>query len=148
MIYMGICFVLNDFDEGGAERSVKALLVQLRTYERVDPLLIVADGSGELRSEFLASGTETVSVGIDLEISTVPRRIALLAAELRTPDVDIVDSHSSFSHLISRVACAGLSVPHVSTYRNVDAERAYVESRTDSETILGPYYSRLTRTHA
>jgi hypothetical protein len=75
---MRICFVLNDFNEGGAERSVKDLLVQLRTYEGVDPLLIV-------------------------------------------------DSHPSFSHLISRVACAGLSVPHVSTYHNVYDERAYVK---------------------
>jgi glycosyltransferase involved in cell wall biosynthesis len=120
---MRVCFVLNDFNRGGAERLVKDLLVQLGTYEGIDPFLIVVNENGEMRSEFVTSGIETVSLGMDISMATVPKGIASLASELRNRNVDVVHSHLSFSHLISRVACAGLSVPHVATYHNVYDKR-------------------------
>ena len=117
------CLVLNDFNGGGAERLVKDLAVELDGFDGVDPVVVVSNSRGELASEFEASGIELSVLGVDVSMSSVPEGTVKLTNRLRDLDVDLVHSHLAYSDLISRLACTRLSLPHLSTYHNVEEKR-------------------------
>ena len=115
--------VLNDFNGGGAERLVKDLVVELDGLDDVDPVVVVSNDRGELKSEFDASGVELSVLGVDVSMASIPEGTVKLTSRLRELDVDMVHSHLAYSDLISRLACMRLSLPHVSTYHNVEGKR-------------------------
>lgn len=117
------CLVLNDFNGGGAERLVKDLAVELNGCDDVDPVVVVSNDRGELKPEFEASGVELSVLGVDVSMASVPEGTVKLTSRLRELDVDVVHTHLAFSDLIGRLACARLSLPHVSTYHNVQGKR-------------------------
>jgi len=118
-----VCLVLNDFKRGGAERHVRDLAVQMRDRDEVDVTVVAANPRGELAAEFTENGLHTVVLDVEVSMRSVPSGIAALSSTLRSLDPDLVHSHLSFSHLISRIACTRLSIPHVATYHNVREKR-------------------------
>ena len=118
------CLVINDFNAGGAERLVKDLANELNRLDGVDPVVVVSDPSGALKSEFEESGIELSVLDVGVTLGSVPRATSKLIARLRILEVDVVHSHLAFSDLISRLACTRLSLPHVSTYHNVQEKRS------------------------
>lgn len=131
-----VCLVLNDFKRGGAERHVRDLAVQLRDTAEFDVTVVSANTRGELAAEFAEEGLGTTVLGVEVSMRSVPSGIAALTSTLRSVDPDLVHSHLSFSHLISRTACARLSVPHVATYHNVREKRT-LPKRTAERAMRG-----------
>ncbi|WP_254272288.1 glycosyltransferase [Haloarcula marina] len=117
------CLLLNDFNGGGAERLVKDLAVELDQRNDVDPVVVASNRRGELEEAFEESGVELSVLGVDVAIASVGNGTARLLSRLRELDVDVVHSHLAFSDLVGRLACLGLSLPHVSTYHNVEEKR-------------------------
>lgn len=124
---MNVCFVMNDLNRGGAERLVLDLATQIQTHENVSTTLVVANKRGEIEPEFAENGCQIVSLDIGVSIKTIPAGISELTSVLQSLDPDIVHSHLSYSHLISRVACTRLSIPHVATYHNVSEKRTLLK---------------------
>ncbi len=118
---------MNDLNRGGAERLVLDLATQIQTHENVSTTLVVANKRGEIEPEFAENGCQIVSLDIGVSIKTIPAGISELTSVLQSLDPDIVHSHLSYSHLISRVACTRLSIPHVATYHNVSEKRTLLK---------------------
>jgi glycosyltransferase involved in cell wall biosynthesis len=121
------CLLLNDFNGGGAERLVKDLATALAEYDDVDPVVVAANSAGELESAFESSSFELSILDVDVAMSAISEATKKLVTRLRALDVDLVHSHLAFSDLISRLACARLSLPHVSTYHNVQEKRSLLK---------------------
>jgi len=111
--------LINDLRNGGAERLVVDLAVELNGRDGIDPTVLVANKSGELLSTLDASGVPVQSLDVDISTLTIPRATRALSTLLATHDIDIVHSHLSYSHVVGRLACARQGVPNVSTYHNV-----------------------------
>ena len=112
-------FLINDLQNGGAERLVKDISIKMKKYDDIDPIVILANDIGELKPELEASDVELTSLDVDVSTTSIPSGVRALSATLQERDVDLVHSHLSFSHVIGRLACARRSVPHVATYHNV-----------------------------
>ncbi|MBX0288390.1 glycosyltransferase [Haloarcula salinisoli] len=115
--------LLNDFNGGGAERLVKDLSIALDRRDDVDPVVVASESRGELEAAFRSSPVELRVLGAEVTMGGVAGGVTELVSCLREREVDVVHSHLAFSDLIGRLACARLSLPHVSTYHNVEEKR-------------------------
>lgn len=111
--------LVNDLRNGGAERLVVDLAVELAADGEVDPLVVLADEHGKLRSDLAGTDVPVASLEVDVATAAIPAAARALGCLIRTRDVDLVHSHLSFSHVVGRLACAGRSTSHISTYHNV-----------------------------
>lgn len=115
--------VMNDFNPAGAERLVKDLAFHMAQYRYINPVVIVANKSGELQSKFDKNNIDYVNLGIDVSMSTVPKGAIKLATTLEGLNVDLVHSHLAFPDLVSRISCSLMDIPHISTYHSVMENR-------------------------
>ena len=111
--------LINDLRNGGAERLVVDLAVELNERDGIAPTVLVANGTGELLSTLNASGVPVRSLDVEISTLTVPRAARALSKLLAASDIELVHSHLSYSHVVGRLACARQGIPHVSTYHNV-----------------------------
>ena len=111
--------LINDVRNGGAERLVVDLAVELTERDELDPTVIVANRSGELLPKLESSGVPVRSLDVDVSTLTIPRAARALSKLLAASDIELVHSHLSYAHVIGRLACARQDIPHVSTYHNV-----------------------------
>jgi len=102
---------------------VKDLSITLEQRDDVDPVVVASESSGELEPAFRTSGVELCVLGAEVTMRGVPEGVTELVRCLRARDVDLVHSHLAYADLIGRLACARLSLPHVSTYHNVEEKR-------------------------
>ncbi|MFC7008667.1 glycosyltransferase [Halalkalicoccus salilacus] len=127
-------FLINDLQNGGAERLVKDIAIQMGKYDDIDPIVILANDIGELKPELEASDVELISLDVDVSTTSIPSGVRALSALLQERDVDLVHSHLSFSHVIGRLACARRSVPHVATYHNVREHKTLAKQLAERAT--------------
>lgn len=111
--------LINDLQNGGAERLVKDLAIEMQSKDGVEPIVVVANDYGELWSELTASDVEIICLDVNITTTSIPASVRALSATLLERDMDLIHSHLSFSHVIGRLACAYRSTPHIATYHNV-----------------------------
>lgn len=116
---MKLGLLINDLRNGGAERLVADLAVELNEREGIDPAVLVVNRNGEFVSTLETSGIPVRSLDVEVSTPTIPRGVRALSKLLATGDIELVHSHLSYSHVVGRLACARQSIPHVSTYHNV-----------------------------
>lgn len=126
--------ILNDFNGGGAERLVRDLATELDRRDGVDPVVITSAQQGELQATFEASPFDLSVLEVPISIRSVPWAVQTLVGRLRDLEVDVAHTHLAFSDLIGRLACAHLSLPHVSTYHNVQDKRPPVKRAVERAT--------------
>lgn len=131
---MRVGVVLNDFNQGGAERFVKDLVSRLEQRDEVEPRVIVFNEYGNLQTAFDAETIQYSSLDIDVAPCSIPTGVRELARALGDQDVDLVHSHLPFSHLTSRLAAAYLGRPHVATYHSVRENRTLPKSGVERAT--------------
>lgn len=133
--------LVNDLRNGGAERLVVDLAVELATHDDVDPLVVLAAEHGELRSDLADADVPVASLGVDVATAAIPAAARALGRLVRARDVDLVHSHLSFSHVVGRLACAGGATPHVSTYHNVADHKS--TTKRAAERVTRPLSDRV-----
>ncbi len=111
--------LINDLRNGGAERLVADLAVELQARDGIHPAVIVAQRYGELLSTLEASGVPVYSLDVEISTTTVPNAARALSSLLADREIELVHSHLSFSHVVGRLACGRQRLPHLSTYHNV-----------------------------
>jgi hypothetical protein len=110
---------MNDFHTGGAERLVLDLAMEMSRGQNVNPRVIVGNQEGALRTEFERAEIPWDSLDANISPKGIPAAVRSLRRTLSNTNVNLVHSHLPFSHVVSRVATARLSVHNVSTYHNV-----------------------------
>ncbi|WP_331234065.1 glycosyltransferase [Natronorarus salvus] len=114
-----LAFLINDLRSGGAERLVKDLAIEMQGYEGIEPIVIVANPTGELFSDLEESDIDVVSLGTSVSTMSIPRATWRLSRVLKDREIDLLHSHLPFSHVVGRLACARIRIPQVATYHNV-----------------------------
>jgi|AntRauMinimDraft_4_1070384.scaffolds.fasta_scaffold05080_2 glycosyltransferase involved in cell wall biosynthesis len=117
------CFLLNEFNRGGAERLVLDVATELSTFDGISPVVVVGNDNGELRSEFDCRNFPTHSLDVDITVSSIQHSIRKFSSLLNVIEPDIVHSHLPFSHIVGRISAWSQSIPSVSTYHNVSAHK-------------------------
>lgn len=110
---------INELTQGGAERLVKDVAIELGSRPGVDPVVVVARREGDLVAELEQSSVPVRSLDVDIKPTSMPAAVRELSVLLSETDIDVVHSHLLFAHVTSRIACSVQSVAHVSTYHNV-----------------------------
>lgn len=134
-------FLINEPRNGGAERLVKDLAIQMQTVDGIEPLVIVANDYNKTDPEIEAGNVDYVSLDIDVSTTSIPIGVQALSATLREQNVDLVHSHLSFSHMIGRLACTLQSIPHLATYHTV-RENKTLPKRL-AEHVMRPLSNRI-----
>ncbi len=117
--------LINDLQKGGAERLVVDLAIEISERESIDPVVIVGDNVGELRSELAKTSVPLYSLEVDITPAGAPAGAWKLSKLINKLEVDLVHSHLAFSHLISRIACIGTEADHVTTYHNIRGHKQF-----------------------
>lgn len=127
-------FLINDLQNGGAERLVTDLAIELNGRDGIEPEVIVANRSGQLLSGLESRGIPVHSLDVEISTLRIPTGARALSQLLGEVDIDLVHSHLSYSHVIGRLACARRDVPHVSTYHNVRDHKTRLKQLAEATT--------------
>lgn len=114
-----MAFLINDLQAGGAERLVKDLAIEMRGYEDVATMVIVANPIEELISDLKDSGVTIVSCGTSISTLSILHATWRLCQVLQDQEIDVVYSYLFFSHVVGYLVHDRRRNPYVSTYYNI-----------------------------
>jgi Glycosyltransferase len=120
---MKLGLLINDLQNGGAERLVTDLALEFCQTDGIEPHILLAHRGGDLLSSLAPTEIQVHGLDVDISTTTIPQGAHALSEQLERLDIDLVHSHLSYSHVIGRFACARQGVPNVSTYHNVRAHK-------------------------
>lgn len=121
---MKVALFINTFQRGGAERLVLDLAIELTQIDDIEPVIIAADVDGDLGDEFKKADIEIRPLNIDVSLANIPIGIVRFYKAVSNGDIDVLHSHLPFSHIVSRVVCTWIDIPHIATYHNVSQHKS------------------------